>query len=157
MRCAGAKYHPTVRGNGRDQVFFGAEDYARFLEQLDAALAEDQVILYAYVLMPNTIIWPEDRRPAVGEVEAAVLAEFGFKAEDLRFHGHRLGVLKAVALDLCCRHSGATQREVAQRFGYRHESAVGKARRVARAALGADGALARQADRVEKSLCNRTR
>ena len=45
MRFAGAKYHLTVRGNGRDQVFFGVEDYERFLAQLDAAQAEDEVIL----------------------------------------------------------------------------------------------------------------
>jgi REP element-mobilizing transposase RayT len=34
-------------------VFFDFEDYARFLDQLDAALEADEVILYAYVLMPD--------------------------------------------------------------------------------------------------------
>jgi REP element-mobilizing transposase RayT len=55
LRYAGAKYHLTVRGNARQQVFFGAEDYERFLSQLDAALAADAVRLYAYVLMPNHV------------------------------------------------------------------------------------------------------
>jgi REP element-mobilizing transposase RayT len=326
MRFAGAKYHLTVRGNGRERVFFGDEDYTRFLEQLDAALATDEVILYAYVLMPNhyhlfvetplgnvqrfmqrlntaygmyfrykhtrpghcfqgrygaklvegdgyilaltryihlnpvkgtawageslakkqaqlkafawssfrgyagegpeeervdyrwlslmervtrkgcqaayrryvagmlakddeafladegkspyvigdakareraeeelkaklieravtgDIVWPEDRRPELSEVEAAVRAEFGMTAENLRFHGHRLGALKSVALELCCRYSGVTQRAVAAHFGYRSEGAVGKARRIAQAALATDPALNRQAKRVEKRL-----
>jgi len=38
MSFAGAKYHLTVLGNGREQVFLWAEDYERFLEQLDAFL-----------------------------------------------------------------------------------------------------------------------
>jgi hypothetical protein len=97
-------------------------------------------------------VWPEDRRPDLGAVEAAVLAEFGMTAENLRFHGHRLGALKPVALEMCCRYSGATQRAVAAHFGYRSEGAVGKSRRVAQAALAADAALARQAARVEKRL-----
>jgi len=53
IRYAGAKYHVTSRGNGRAEVFTGAADYERFLEQLDHAVEEDRVILYAYVLMPN--------------------------------------------------------------------------------------------------------
>jgi REP element-mobilizing transposase RayT len=42
-----------VRGNARQVVFIGSEDYGRFLEQMKDALEEDQVVLYAYVLMPN--------------------------------------------------------------------------------------------------------
>ena len=43
----------TVRGNGRQEVFHGAEYYLHFLDQLADALEKDEVILYAYVLMPN--------------------------------------------------------------------------------------------------------
>jgi putative transposase len=53
IRFAGAKYHVTVRGNGRDVIFHAPEDYARYLEQLKEALELDGVVLYAYVLMPN--------------------------------------------------------------------------------------------------------
>ena len=53
IRYAGAKYHVTVRGNGRQVVFHGTEYYERFIEQLNDALEKDQVILYAFVLMPN--------------------------------------------------------------------------------------------------------
>ena len=53
IRFAGAKYHVTVRGNGRQQVFHGRDDYERFVRQLDDALERDEVVLYAYALMPN--------------------------------------------------------------------------------------------------------
>ena len=52
-RYAGAKYHVTVRGNGRRDIFLVPEDRERFLEQLQAALKWDGVIVYAYVLMTN--------------------------------------------------------------------------------------------------------
>lgn len=50
---AGAKYHLSVRGNAKDTVFLVHADYERFLEQLQDALEQDKVVLYAYVLMPN--------------------------------------------------------------------------------------------------------
>jgi len=53
IRFAGAKYHVTVRGNGRQVVFHGDDYYLRFVEQLSDALEKDGVILYAFVLMPN--------------------------------------------------------------------------------------------------------
>jgi len=53
VRYAGAKYHLTVRGNGRAALFLEPGDYERFMEQLDAALEADGVVLFAYVLMPN--------------------------------------------------------------------------------------------------------
>lgn len=53
IRYAGAKYHLTGRGNGREVIFACAADSERFLEQLDNALVADEVVLYAYVLMPN--------------------------------------------------------------------------------------------------------
>ncbi len=53
IRYPGAKYHITVRGNGRRDVFHEASDYERFLMQLCDALEKDDVILYAYALLPN--------------------------------------------------------------------------------------------------------
>lgn len=53
IRYAGAKYHLTARGNGRETVFMEPVDYERFLDQLQEALEKDEVVLYAYVLMPN--------------------------------------------------------------------------------------------------------
>jgi REP element-mobilizing transposase RayT len=53
IRYAGAKYHVTVRGNGRRTVFLDGADYERFMDHLVEALEQDRVTLYAYVLMPN--------------------------------------------------------------------------------------------------------
>lgn len=53
IRFSGAKYHVTVRGNNRQRVFHGDDDYLHFLDQLCDCLEKDRVILYAYVLMPN--------------------------------------------------------------------------------------------------------
>lgn len=53
IRYAGAKYHVTVRGNGKQVIFHNADYYSRFLDQLADALKKDGVILYAYALMPN--------------------------------------------------------------------------------------------------------
>ncbi len=50
---AGAKYHITVRGNGRRRIFIWDEDRIRFMTQLEDSLEQYGVILYAYVLMDN--------------------------------------------------------------------------------------------------------
>lgn len=50
---AGAKYHVTVRGNGRQKIFWSADDCERFLKQMRHALEFDGVVLYCYVLMQN--------------------------------------------------------------------------------------------------------
>ena len=51
----GAKYHVTNRGNGRLPIFYGVNDYERFLEQLRDAMGQDCVVLYAYCLMPTHV------------------------------------------------------------------------------------------------------
>lgn len=50
---AGAIYHVTCRGNGRERIVFGEDDAQRFREQLGEAVARDGVRLYAWALMPN--------------------------------------------------------------------------------------------------------
>ena len=52
MRFAGAKYHVTVRGNGRQVIFAADADRERFLAQLDAALEADGVVLYTAAKAP---------------------------------------------------------------------------------------------------------
>jgi putative transposase len=46
-------YHVTSRGNGCARIFFADEDQNRFLGQLSRCLEQYDVVLYAYVLMPN--------------------------------------------------------------------------------------------------------
>jgi putative transposase len=316
IRYAGAKYHLTVRGNGREVVFAKPADYERFLEQLQAALAADEVVLYAYVLMPNhyhlfvetplgnvqrfmqrlntaygmyfrykharpghcfqgrygaklvngdeyllrltryihlnpvktkrrqgesmagkravleghvwssyrgyvglapaeemvnyrwlkmmgrvrakanraayrryveqmlrseddvlaeargrsayaigderfvaeteedmaaarrskvdcgDIVWPERPRTPVGTVMGPVLQEVGLTEVELKRHGRAVGERKSMAIELLCRHSSASQRDVAALCGYRRDSSVGKQRRMLREKLSADAAFA---------------
>ncbi len=59
----------------------------------------------------------------------------GVALSDVRAHGHRLGDRKALVVEWCCRLSDASQRKVAQHLGFGSESAVGKARKRAQAAL----------------------
>ena len=326
LRYADAKYHLTVRGNGRATVFHRPEDYVRFLEQLDAALEADEVILYAYVLMPNhyhlfvetpkgnvqrfmqrlntaysmyhrykhrrpghcfqgrygaklvagdayvlgltryihlnpvkgkslkavcaerkramlkdflyssyrgyaglgkpetridyrwlrlmgrgtakgnresyaqfvetmlreddetfleeagksryaigderfreetegelaskrmerivsgDIVWPEQREPELATVARVVVDVLEVSLADVRFHGHRLGDLKCLAVEWCCRLSGASQRSVAQYLGYGNECAVGKARRRARAILSSNGCWMKKERKMREEL-----
>ena len=330
LSCAGAKYHLTVRGNGREAVFRKPEDYIRFMEQLDAALEADGLILYAYVLMPNhyhlfvetpmgnvsrfmqrlntaygmyfrfkhkrpghcfqgrygaklvegdryilgltryihlnpvkgegmkavavdrkrallrdfphssycgyaglskpepridyrwlermgsvtergnrqaygryvegmlqeddgqfldetgksryaigderfreeseqalkekrqeravtgDVIWPEDRRPDVETVAGVAASVLGVALADIRFHGHRLGERKALAVEWCCRLSGASQRAVGQYLGYGSESAVGKARKRAQAALSKSREYAAMERKVLRLTASKT-
>ena len=44
QRYPGAKYHVTNRGNTRQCLFYHADDYGRFLDQLADALGQDGVL-----------------------------------------------------------------------------------------------------------------
>jgi len=49
----GACYHITTRGNNRDQTFFEANDYLRYLKRLSQTKEAVKFKLFAYCLMPN--------------------------------------------------------------------------------------------------------
>lgn len=51
----GLAHHVTQRGNGRQQVFFGEADYARYLRLLTESCAATRVACLAYCLMPNHV------------------------------------------------------------------------------------------------------
>ena len=53
LQFPGAKYHVMGRGNARQTIFHLDDDYARFMSQLAEALDRDDIILFAYCLMPN--------------------------------------------------------------------------------------------------------
>jgi len=74
-------------------------------------------------------------------VEEAVSRRFGVPVSDLHYHGHRAGVAKAAAIELCCRLTGKSQREVGARFGYHSESSVGKQRKLLAGLMSEDRAL----------------
>ena len=104
--------------------------------------------------LTGDIIWPEDEMASIENVEKAVKESFGVSGADLRRHGRRAGSAKAVAVDLCCRLTGRSQREVARYFGYRSESAAGKQRRLVLDRLVEDDGLARRMARIETAVRN---
>jgi len=53
IKYPGAKYHVTTRGNARQRIFHGVDDFERFQDQLSLALELDNVVLYAYALLDN--------------------------------------------------------------------------------------------------------
>ena len=51
----GVPHHVTQRGNRRQEVFFGDEDYAAYLELLREYAGRAGLAIWAYCLMPNHI------------------------------------------------------------------------------------------------------
>ena len=98
------------------------------------------------------IMWPKGKPVEVGRVEREVADAFGVKVEDLHYHGHRLGEVKAVAVELCCQLTGKTQRELAEYFGYRSDSSIGKQRKRLASATRVDARLAAKIAKLKGSL-----
>src|SRR3954451_16484608 len=71
--AAGIPHHVTQRGNRRQQVFFGDDDYAAYQTLLAEGCRAAGVAVWAYCLMPNhvhLILTPADEeglRAALGE------------------------------------------------------------------------------------------
>ena len=51
----GIPHHVTQRGNGRQQTFFTAEDYAAYRDLLAVQCAAYGVAIWSWVLMPNHV------------------------------------------------------------------------------------------------------
>ena len=82
---------------------------------------------------------------SLGEIDAAVARHFKLDAERLQKHGHSAGTAKAVAVELACRLTGMTQREIGEHYGGIGAAAVSathrKAKRQDHAARAAVDAL----------------
>lgn len=53
VQFEGATYHILNRGNNRESIFINEADYLLYLQLLERYCEEFNVLLYAYVLMPN--------------------------------------------------------------------------------------------------------
>jgi putative transposase len=73
----GVPHHVTQRGNGRQQTFFGASDYALYRDLLKEHASAHGVAIWSWVLMPNhvhLILVPETEdslRAALSKVHRA--------------------------------------------------------------------------------------
>jgi REP element-mobilizing transposase RayT len=89
------------------------------------------------------ILWPEAEPVSLEFITSLVADHYKIGTEELRSHGRQVGEAKAVAIELCCRLSGCTQREVSKYFDYGSESAVGKQRRMLAGRTAHDASLTR--------------
>ncbi len=64
----GLPHHVTQRGNRRERVFFGEDDYALYRDLLASQCRKHGVTVWAYCLMPNHVhlILVPDREEALG-------------------------------------------------------------------------------------------
>jgi putative transposase len=98
------------------------------------------------------VAWPEDRLPSVQDIEAVVLKECGVGRDKVHCHGHHGGVVKSMVVELCCRMSGSSQRDVGRYFGYGSDSGVSKQRRRFAEVFGRDKGLADRFGRLESRV-----
>jgi REP element-mobilizing transposase RayT len=69
---------------------------------------------------------------AASRIDTHVAADFHVAREQLHMHGHRGGLAKFAAVELACRLTGLTQRDVGQRYGNITSAAVSIIRRKVR-------------------------
>jgi len=116
----------------------GDEEYVAALErelrERKSGAAQDRDVAY-----------PEEQIPC-DRIDEAVALEFGTADKALRAHGRSkgVGIAKMVAVELACRLSGLTQREIGARYGGISSQAVSAARKRAKSLVPPD-ALARLA------------
>jgi chromosomal replication initiation ATPase DnaA len=68
----------------------------------------------------------------IERIDRLVAVEFALKPADLKTHGHRAGAAKRIALELACRLTGWTHREIGAYYGGISSGAVCTARRKVR-------------------------
>jgi len=84
--AAGLPHHVTQRGNRRQKVFFGDDDYAAYLALLAEGCRAAGTAVWAYCLMPNhvhLILAPRDEdglRAALGEAHRRYTRHVNFRA-----------------------------------------------------------------------------
>ena len=98
------------------------------------------------------VLTQDPRLLSLEDVISVVISDLGVRFEDLRYHGRRAGIKKALAIELCCKFVACTQREVAKYFGYVEDSPVTRQRAMFRRAMKEDACLSRQFDRLCKKL-----
>jgi len=96
------------------------------------------------------IRWPQPKPVSMETISATIADAYGVRPDILIRHGRAAGPAKAVAVEMCCRLSGVSQRAVARHFGYRSESSIGKLRESLRGQCANDPKLARRVAGLER-------
>jgi putative transposase len=74
LSIGGYPHHAVQRGHNRQAIFADGSDFSRYLEALSEVMADHQIAIHAYVLMPNhvhLVLTPPDAR-AIGSAMQAV-------------------------------------------------------------------------------------
>jgi hypothetical protein len=129
-----------------------ASRYAIGAEEYLEGVAGQLKFKRAECAVTGDVVWPEDKLPGIELIESAVLKEFGVRREDLHCHGRHAGVAKAVAVELCCRLSGKSQRAVGQYFGYSTDAGVGKQRQRLAAKLAGDRKISSRVETMANAI-----
>jgi hypothetical protein len=106
----------------------------------------------ARAICGKDVAWPRKKTVELEAIEEAVENEFGISKEDLHYHGHRLGLVKALTLELCCQLTGKSQREIGRYFGYTSDASVGKQRKRLAEAMSSGKTLARKLTKLKKTV-----
>ena len=83
--AAGLPHHVTQRGNRRQPVFFGEDDYALYCQLLTQGCREADTAVWAYCLMPNHVHLiavpsdPDGLRAALGEAHRRYTRHVNFR------------------------------------------------------------------------------
>jgi len=130
----------------------GASRYAigdkEFIEETESDLKEMRLEKGVC----GDISFPKGPEIALEAIDETVAREFRIKKDDLHFHGHRAGIAKTVAVELCCMLSGKSQREIAGYYGYKTDGGVARQRKVARQEMTRDDSFTRRLAKLKKKL-----
>jgi len=121
-----------------------------FIEEVEEALQTAR----QSTEMKADVWWPSEaqRHLSLSEIDSVVADVFGVSDNVLRCHGRTAGVSKTVAVEMGCRHSGQTQRQLVRHYGYRSDSSVSRQRARLAVLAEKDPGLAQRVRQVEKRL-----
>jgi len=156
-----AEYREYIEGllGGEDAELKEAQEISAYAigdREFIEATEEDIKEAKMSKVVTGDIVWPAKKKKGLDEVAEAALRVVGLKTEDLTANGRRLGEKKSIVVELLCRHTSASQRDVAKKLGYRSETSVGKQRQLFRSRMNEDTAFAKtfekQSNKLEKLL-----
>jgi hypothetical protein len=154
-RRAYQRYVETMAA-GEDDKLKEAQNASRYAigdKEFCGEVAEELRQAEMRATLKDDVSWPEKKAVEITSVASAVSDEYGLKEGDLKGRSRRASVAKKVAVELACRYTEKSQREIGLHFGYCSGSAVGKQRQSLRRLLSVP-ALVRRMSKLEKALIN---
>jgi len=141
----------------RNSMSHNREEYARYIEQ--TLVANDQLLINGFsasryaigdeefikeseaelkqmhlekVCGSSDIYLPKKHVIQINDIIDKVAEIYEIKSSDIFDHGHLAGEAKTIAIELCCKLTGESQRAVGNHFGYSHDSSIAKQRKMFR-------------------------